>query len=163
MTENVKHVLFPGKRQKRIIVETDHWTDVSGIDQRQILGELADPKTEKTQVHLLLEKMIRAKLSGYKAQDRAKDVYDEGQIVGMEDVLQEMIRSNLVCFYCLRETQVFYEYAREPRQWTLERMENDQGHNRGNVTIACLECNLRRRTMYHERFVYTKQAVIRKV
>jgi hypothetical protein len=25
------------------------------------------------------------------------------------------------------------------------------------VEIACLNCNLRRRTMYHERYVFTKQ------
>ena len=58
---------------------------------------------------------------------------------------------------------VLYKNVREPLQWTLERIDNDYGHNHDNVTIACLECNLRRRTMYHERYVFTKQLVIKKI
>ena len=50
-----------------------------------------------------------------------------------------------------------YEYVREPKQWTLERMNNSFGHNRDNVVIACLSCNIRRRTMASERYVLTKE------
>jgi hypothetical protein len=53
--------------------------------------------------------------------------------------------------------------VREPQQWTLERMDNDFGHNEGNVVIACLSCNLRRRTMHYERYLFTKQLNIVKV
>jgi len=52
---------------------------------------------------------------------------------------------------------VLYEIVREPMQWTLERINNDFGHNYGNVEIACLNCNLHRRTMYHERYLFTKE------
>ena len=59
--------------------------------------------------------------------------------------------------------QLLYRHVRESTQWTLERIDNDHGHNRNNVEIACLGCNLRRRCMYHERFVFTKQLQIRKL
>ena len=46
------------------------------------------------------------------------------------------------------------------KQWSLERIENQYGHNKENVEIACLSCNLGRRTMYHERYLFTKQLEI---
>jgi len=55
---------------------------------------------------------------------------------------------------------ILYENVREPLQWTLERIDNDFGHNKNNVEIACLNCNLRRRTMYHERYLFTKELSI---
>jgi hypothetical protein len=39
----------------------------------------------------------------------------------------------------------------------VERIDNSIGHNRTNIVIACLDCNLHRRTMYYERYVFTKQ------
>lgn len=45
----------------------------------------------------------------------------------------------------------------KPKQWTLDRIDNDIGHYSDNVVIACLSCNLHRKTMYHERFLFTKQ------
>jgi hypothetical protein len=60
--------------------------------------------------------------------------------------------------------QILYEYVRESNQWTLERLDNDFGHNKGNVEIACLNCNLRRRTMYHERYLFTKElSIVKKI
>ena len=53
-------------------------------------------------------------------------------------------------------TEIMYEFVREPRQWTLERLDNSFGHNRDNVVISCLSCNLRRRTMAKERYLQTK-------
>ena len=50
-----------------------------------------------------------------------------------------------------------YEYVREPKQWTLERLDNAYGHNKNNVVISCLSCNIRRRTMASEKYVQTKQ------
>ena len=61
------------------------------------------------------------------------------------------------CYYCKENVNVLYEIVREPKQWTLERLDNSFGHNHDNVVIACLNCNVRRRTMYHERYVFTKQ------
>lgn len=37
------------------------------------------------------------------------------------------------------------------------RVDNSYGHNTDNVVIACLDCNLRRRTMFQERYKKTKE------
>ena len=39
-------------------------------------------------------------------------------------------------------------------EWTIERIDNSIGHNKGNVEISCLNCNLRRRTMHYERYLF---------
>jgi len=45
------------------------------------------------------------------------------------------------------------------KEYELEVMRD----NRDNVVIACLECNMRRRTMYHERYLATKQLRVNKL
>ena len=72
------------------------------------------------------------------------------------------LQTSPYCYYCKEPVQLIYEFVREPKQWTLERIDNARGHNRDNVEIACLRCNLRRRMMHHERFIFTKQLLIKK-
>ena len=49
---------------------------------------------------------------------------------------------------------------RENRQWTLDRIDNDIGHNHNNIVISCLECNLKRRRKSKDAFVFTQQLKI---
>ena len=37
---------------------------------------------------------------------------------------------------------------------------NDIGHNNGNLVVACLECNLKRRRTNKDAFMFTKNMVI---
>ena len=50
-----------------------------------------------------------------------------------------------------------YENVRESKQWTLDRIDNNIGHNKDNVVICCLECNLKRGTIDDKKFKFTKQ------
>jgi len=50
-----------------------------------------------------------------------------------------------------------YENVREEKQWTLDRIKNDIGHNNDNVVICCLKCNLKRGTINDKKFKFTKQ------
>jgi len=104
-----------------------------------------------------LRRQVCAKISGYKCQDVKKGLYDESKFVRFHDVIALMNSRKMACFYCKKQALLFYEYSRDSAQWTLERIDNKHGHNTDNVEIACLNCNLRRRTMYHERYVFTKQ------
>ena len=53
--------------------------------------------------------------------------------------------------------KIKYNNYRDKQQWTLDRIDNDLGHNNENVKIACLECNLKRRRINMEKFLFTKQ------
>ena len=68
-----------------------------------------------------------------------------------------MCDCRLKCYYCKMQTSVLYEEVRDSSQWSLERIENEYGHNTENVVISCLKCNLTRKTMYHERYLFTKE------
>ena len=52
---------------------------------------------------------------------------------------------------------VLYDISREMTQWSVDRINNDLGHNIGNFHLACLECNLKRRRRTDEKFLFTKQ------
>ena len=40
---------------------------------------------------------------------------------------------------------VLYDISREMTQWSVDRINNDLGHDIDNYHLACLECNLKRR------------------
>ena len=82
-------------------------------------------------------------------------MYDESRFITYEYILQKL-KETMECFYCHHPVFVLYERVRDPTQWTVERVDNHFGHNIGNVEIACLGCNIRRNTMYIERYVDTK-------
>jgi len=110
-----------------------------------------------------IRRQINYKINSYKGQDVKKGLFLETDFVYYDYVLNLLIEKQLKCFYCRENVLLLYNYVRENKQWTLERIDNKIGHNRGNVEIACLLCNLRRRTMYHERYVFTKQLCVVKM
>ena len=108
-------------------------------------------------------KEITKKISGYKRQDIDKHFYSKDTFISLEDVIDKLLCSKLKCFYCKCECELIYENILSKRQWTLDRIENDAGHNADNVVICCLECNLKRGTMDSGRFKYGKQLRFKKV
>ena len=47
---------------------------------------------------------------------------------------------------------------------TIERVDNELGHNKDNVTLACLGCNIKRNNYYtFEEFIAIKQLQISEV
>lgn len=114
------------------------------------------------ELYEIIKKQLNTKLQGYRSQDTLKHMFVESEFMDMENTVRLLKDCDLQCFYCKNSVKVLYRHVREGCQWTLERIDNDYGHNKTNVVIACLTCNLRRRTMYHERFAFTKQLVINK-
>jgi len=155
-----KKVKTEKPRTKRVITGTPKWA----FTQEELLYDhqlqvLEDPAHKS---HAFLVQQIRAKIGNYKTQDIEKDKYNPDLFIRIDQVLYKLRECALACYYCKQKTNILYEYVREPRQWTLERIDNSIGHTGGNVVVACLSCNLRRRTMYHERFLFTKNLVIEK-
>lgn len=109
-----------------------------------------------------LLKKINAKRAGYKAQDLKHAIYSPPHFVTAEAVQQLLEGTGMTCSYCQRPLLTDYA-ARDPAQWTLDRVDNRLGHNGDNVVISCLGCNLQRRSKPHRGFLFTKQLVVVKL
>ena len=159
ISENERKPIIQTNKNKRVITQSKGWTfnesDYQNEKQLDYLRTLNTENPPNQQQKFILQQ-INNKLSGYKSQDVIKKLYDEEAFIKIHTVIQLLIESDLHCFYCKNGIKVLYELVRETDQWTLDRIDNSLGHNTGNVFIACLSCNLRRKTMYHERYVFTK-------
>lgn len=143
---------------------TLHWEFTEAeLEWSSILSTLSSLEDGSTKLHQAIKQQINYKVQGYKHQDLKKGLYDHGLIIDTAYVACLLIEKSMTCFYCQKKVQMMYTNVRDPMQWTLDRIDNSVGHNRGNVEIACLQCNLRRRTMHHERYVFTKQLTINKI
>jgi hypothetical protein len=155
-----KKVKTEKPKAKRVITQTSIWKftqeELLYDNQYQVLNDPAHKS------HDFVLKQIRGKITNYKTQDVDKGKYDPTLFITANQVLDKLRGCALACYYCKQKTNILYEYVREPTQWTLERIDNSIGHTCDNVVISCLSCNLRRRTMYHERFIFTKNLVINK-
>jgi hypothetical protein len=155
-TKKVEQQKQPPK--KRIITTTEKWiADVSPENHLDYIIQIRNNNITNTNICNMIQQQIHQKISGYRSQDILKNLFVENLFVDFAKVLDLMIESQNNCYYCKKCVHVLYENVREPKQWTLERIDNDFGHNKTNLVIACLECNLRRRTMHQDRYVFTKQ------
>ena len=100
---------------------------------------------------------INKKIYGYKHQDILKKKLDANAFIDFNCVIQKMIECELKCRYCKCIMSVLYDITREMKQWSVDRIDNDKGHNKDNFHLACLDCNLKRRRRTDEKFLFTKQ------
>ena len=115
---------------------------------------ILDLSEEKYQI---IQGVINAKIKSYRQQDILKKRLDETKLITIEETLDIMKKSNMCCYYCKQKVFLLYEVVRENSQWTLDRINNDIGHNSGNCVLACLKCNLKRRRTGADAFLFTKQ------
>ena len=124
-----------------------------------IMGGIAN--TDVVLSYILRE--IDTKRKAYIYQDKHHEIYDPRYSITTDRIVEFLAQSELLCFYCREICRVTYKEAMCRRQWTLDRIDNNYGHNDTNVVIACLDCNLKRGTMDSERFRQGKQFTFRKV
>ncbi len=108
---------------------------------------------------------IRRKLSGYRAQDvaRRRTPASGDEAPDEEGTIEKLLASDLECYYCGRHMKVLYSKARDPLQWTLDRVDNTLSHTVRNTVVACMGCNLQRRRRSAEAFRDVKQMRIVRV
>jgi hypothetical protein len=130
-------------------------------EQLSILMGLDDnnDNTESEMVYIksLFRKEIKNKIKSYKSQDLKKNQYNPNQFLTEEVVIKNMINSNLRCIYCNNELLILYNKVRYKFQWTIDRIDNEEGHNNNNICISCLECNLNRRRRDYDKYLLSKQ------
>jgi hypothetical protein len=99
---------------------------------------------------------IHKKLNSYKQQDLKKNKHSD-LFITEGDLIEKLVVSKLKCYYCKKSVLILYEKKRENMQWTLDRLDNSLGHTNDNVVICCLKCNLERRCINDDKFLFTKQ------
>ena len=145
------------ERKKRVITQKPTWSDIlKNSQENEFIANFLSDTPQITPIYEIAIQQMKAKIRGYLSQDKEKKLYCEERFVNLDHILSLFRDSSMNCYYCKEKTSIFYEYVREPKQWTLERIDNKFGHNCDNVVIACLGCNLRRRTMASEKYVQTK-------
>ena len=161
---NIKQIILSNtKNEKRKIVNSESWEkNIQNINYEEQLEILRNIGSEENnmEVEKIIKNNILTKIRGYKNQDQKKKILDKDNIVELNDVVELLTTSELYCYYCKKQTSIFYENVKDETQWTLDRLDNKYGHNKGNVVISCLSCNLKRKTMHFKRFEFTKQLQI---
>ena len=100
---------------------------------------------------------INKKIYSYKQQDKLKKLFNEIKFLTFDSIINKMIECELKCRYCKIGMNVLYDISREVKQLSVDRIDNDLGHNIDNFHLACLDCNLKRRRRTDEKFLFTKQ------
>jgi hypothetical protein len=169
-TKTVKKQLLENhkknKERKRVVCE--NWKFTS--DDYNYKSQFETIKNIKSNAYNYIDhkskivlQEINKKIYGYKQQDILKKILNNEKFIKLESVIDKMIECELKCYYCCCEMNVLYDISRETKQWTVDRIDNDLGHNMDNFYIACLECNLKRRRRSDDKFLFTKQMKLIKV
>jgi hypothetical protein len=156
------------KKEKKKKIVTNTWglneEELLFNTQLDILKNISSDKLNAFNTNKKLSNFItshiKTKISSYKQQDILKNIFLEPEFVTFEHVIDLLNACDLKCHYCSCETYLLYEFVREMKQWSLDRINNDIGHNKNNLVIACLECNLKRRRTNKDAFFMTKNLTI---
>ena len=82
---------------------------------------------------------IQVMWKGSKKSDRKNNKYNPDEFVDKEYIRGIIVECEDKCYYCLCELQ-YVEF--QSNLATIERLDNNIGHNRGNCVIACRTCNI---------------------
>lgn len=100
---------------------------------------------------------LKYKLDCYKQQDIKKTYDSYNNFITLENIIEKLAVSAMLCYYCNVETLILFKNAREQCQWTLDRINNYDEHSNSNTIICCLKCNLQRRRKNSAKFKFSKQ------
>lgn len=153
------------KQEEKKRIQCENWTfDKENYlyeNQLKILNSIKDNNMNSTDnMTKLVIQQINKKIYGYKQQDLIKKKFNEENFIDINCIINRIIDCNLKCYYCSCELLVLYDISREIKQWSVDRINNDLGHNKDNFHIACLDCNLKRRCRSDNKYLFTKQLKI---
>jgi actin-related protein len=146
------------KDKKRVEIEKLNLTEEYFIFEKQIeiMNNILNNDEDKNGSKILI-KHIEKKINSYKQQDVDKKVLNNEKFINLKFIIDKLIETEIKCYYCKCEMYILYENVRDLKQWTVDRINNDLGHNVDNVVLACLDCNLKRRCRSADKFLFTKQ------
>ena len=126
--------------------------------QPKLLPFLIDDSINR-EIFDILTLSIKQKQNSYLQQDKKSDKFDEN-FININDIHNLLELSKSTCYYCNDIVYLLYKNKLFPKQWTLDRIDNNKGHSKDNVVICCLECNLQRKNMKQSNFIFNKNLKI---
>ena len=127
------------------------------LDKTNIINNENNENIELLNVKNIIIHEINKKIYGYKQQDIIKKKLDINNFITFDSIIEKMVYCELKCRYCNDVMYILYDIKRELKQWSVDRIDNNLGHNIDNYHLACLDCNLKRRCRTDEKFLFTKQ------
>jgi hypothetical protein len=103
---------------------------------------------------------ITKKINSYKQQDLIKKIHNQDLFINYQVIVEKLIECEMKCYYCNCEMFILYEFVREFNQWTVDRIDNNKGHNNDNFVLSCFNCNIKRRNKASDKFLFTKNLAI---
>ena len=146
------------ERKRKIIDKLCEKNTLIKENQHKLVKKLC--ANEDFSGNIFVKKELERKIKSYRAQDIKKDKLNEEKLIKIDECIDKLVLSKMKCYYCNEHLLLVYENVREPKQWTLDRIDNNKGHITENVVISCLDCNLKRRTMDDKKFKFSKQMKI---
>tara|TARA_B100000963_G_scaffold339466_1_gene337246 strand:+ start:694 stop:1203 length:510 start_codon:yes stop_codon:yes gene_type:complete len=146
------------ERKRKIIDKLGEKNTLIKENQHKLVKKLC--ANEDFSGNIFVKKELERKIKSYRAQDIKKDKLNEEKLIKIDECIDKLVLSKMKCYYCNDNMLLVYENVREPKQWTLDRIDNNKGHITDNVVISCLDCNLKRRTMNDKKFKFSKQMKI---
>lgn len=156
-----KKVQLKKPQKERKNAYSQEFCNLSTLDYMKHLGCYYIENNSETLEKILKE--IRKKQNSYKVQDELKSRYNSDSFILIDEIIDKLLTSKMLCYYCRKDVCIFYDKVRQGNQWTLERLDNTIGHTDANTVISCLDCNLKRRTSNSQAFSFAKQLVIKKI
>ena len=138
--------------------------DINWLERKQqiiFLNELF-LNENLSEPHSYIKKELTKKLNSYNQQDKTKNIHENTSNFLYDELIIKLVESKLKCYYCREDIQIIYDKKLQQNQWTLDRINNFQGHTSENTVISCLKCNIKRGRTNNKKFLFTKQLIIKK-
>jgi hypothetical protein len=176
-SKNVQYIKSINNEERKSNNSNSSFTDYTYNEQLAMINKLylnyetilktrsnnKENNDNNTNLSLAIQREITRKISGYKQQDIKNEIYEKELLINIEDILEKMVASKLKCLYCKCIVNIIYKCVREETQWTLDRVDNDLCHSSSNTIVSCLKCNLKRRNINKEKFLFTRNLKIKKM
>jgi hypothetical protein len=145
--------------KKRTIIDKYNlqMEDLDFHKQNVLLKEIFENKEIMNKEKETIIKEIDKKISSYKQQDILKKHLNEENFITKELLISKLVECNMKCYYCVSEMLILYENVRELSQWSVDRIDNNKGHDKDNFVLSCLNCNIKRRNRSSNKFLFSKQ------
>ena len=114
------------ERKRKILNKLTEKKELLKENQLKLVKKLCT--NEEFSGNKFVKKELERKIKSYRMQDIKKDKLNEEKLIKIDECIDKLVLSKMKCYYCMEDMLLVYENVREPKQWTLDRLDNSIGH-----------------------------------